>query len=264
LKFQWNFIMENQEIGGIWFISGHWPLDPDKPTLIFIHGAALSSIFWEPQITYLKDVANTLAVDLPGHGVSQSFGKESISDYAQSVMDFIDLIEAPRPIPCGLSMGGAITQQLLINHRDRFTAGILINTGARLKVMPLIFQTVQKSYSDFVEMLCVSAISNKSDAERLRTEIEACSKCQPDIALGDFQACDSFDVTEKLSLIEVPVLILTANDDIIVPFKYATFLEKNIKNAKLVNIEDAGHLSPIEKPHEVTKAIRDFLCQALM
>jgi pimeloyl-ACP methyl ester carboxylesterase len=71
-------------------------------------------------------------------------------------------------------------------------------------------------------------------------------------------------VTEKLSLIDVPVLVLTANDDIITPFKYATFLEKNIKNAELVNIEDAGHLSPIEKPHQVNKAIRDFLCQTLL
>ena len=253
--------MGHREIGGIWFISGHWPLDPDKPTLIFIHGAALSGIFWEPQLTYFKDVANTLAVDLPGHGVSQSFGKESISDYAQSVMDFIDLIEAPRPVPCGLSMGGAITQQLLINHRDRFPAGILINTGARLKVMPLIFQTVQKSYSDFVEMLCVSAISIKSDVKKLRTVIEACSECRPDVVLGDFIACDSFDVTEKLSLIEVPVLVLTGNDDNITPLKYGIFLEKNIKNAKLVNIKDAGHLSPIEKPHEVNRSIHDFLSQ---
>ena len=253
--------MENREIGGICFISGHWPLDPDKPTLIFIHGAALSGIFWEPQITYLKDVANTVAIDLPGHGVSQSLGKKSISDYAHSVMDFIDLIEAPRPIPCGLSMGGAITQELLINYRDRFPAGILINTGARLKVMPLIFQTVQKSYSDFVEMLCVFAISIKSDVEKLRTVIKACSKCRPDVVLGDFIACDGFDVTEKLSLIEVPVLVLTGNDDNITPFKYGTFLEKNIKNARLVNIKDAGHLSPIEKPHEVNRSIRDFLNQ---
>jgi len=260
----WDFIMENREIGGIWFISGHWPLDPDKPTLVLIHGAALASIFWEPQVTYLRDFANTVAIDLPGHGVSQSPGKESISDYAQSVMDFIDLIEAPRPIPCGLSMGGAITQQLLINNRDRFPAGILINTGARLKVMPLIFQTVQKSYSDFVEMLCVSAISIKSDTEKLRAVIEACSKCRPDVVLGDFKACDSFDVTEKLSLIEVPVLVLTGNDDNITPLKYGIFLEKNIKNAKLVNIEDAGHLSPIEKPHEVNRSIHDFLSQILI
>lgn len=256
--------MENREIGGIGYISGHWPLDPDKPTLIFIHGAALTNVLWESQVKSLTEFANTVAVDLPGHGTSLSPGKENVSDYAQSVMDFIDLIKAPRPIPCGLSMGGAITQQLLINNRDRFPAGILINTGARLKVLPLIFETIKKDYSDFIEMLCTFAISSKSDAKKLRARIKASSKCQPDVALGDFRACDSFDVVEKLSLINVPVLVLTANDDNITPIKYGTFLEKNIKNAKLVSIEDAGHLSPIEKPHKINKAIHDFLCHTFI
>jgi pimeloyl-ACP methyl ester carboxylesterase len=251
--------MEYREVGGIGFISGHWPFDQDKPTLVFIPGAALTGIFWEPQVNCLRDVANTVAIDLPGHGASQGPGKESISDYAQSVIDFIDLIEAPRPIPCGLSMGGAIAQQLLINNGDRFPAGILINTGARLRVLPLIFETIQKNYDDFVEMLCFSAISAKRDAEKLRAIIKASSKCRPDVALGDFKACDRFDVMEKLGLIEVPVLVLTASDDNVTPVKYGIFLEKNIKNAELVNIEDAGHLSPIEKPHEVNRSIHDFL-----
>jgi len=255
----WNFIMENREIGGIGFISGHWPLDNDKPTLVFIPGASLTSIFWAPQIHYLREVANTVAVDLPGHGASQGPGKESISDYAQAVLDFIDLIKAPRPIPCGLSMGGAITLQLLIQNGDHFPAGILINTGARLKVMPMIFETIQKNYDDFVEILCVSAISTKSDTEKHRAVIEACSNCRPDVVLGDFKACDSFDVINTLGLIQVPVLVLTASDDNVTPVKYGIFLEKNIKNAKLVNIEDAGHLSPIEKPHEVNRSIQDFL-----
>jgi 3-oxoadipate enol-lactonase len=251
--------MEYRETGGIGFISGRWPLDKDKPTLVFIPGAALTSIFWEPQVNCLRDAANTVAIDLPGHGASQGPGRESISDYARAVSDFIDRIEAPRPIPCGLSMGGAIAQQLLIHNEDRFPAGILINTGARLKVMPMIFHTIQKNYDDFVEMLCVSAISTKSDTEKYRAVIEACSKCRPDVVIGDFKACDSFDVFEKLGLIEVPVLVLTASDDNVTPAKYGIFLEKNIKNAKLVNIEDAGHLSPVEKPHQVNRSIRDFL-----
>jgi pimeloyl-ACP methyl ester carboxylesterase len=77
---KWNSIMQNREIEGMGFISGHWPLDIDKPTLVFIPGASLTSIFWEPQINYLKDVANTVAVDLPRHGASQGPGKENISE----------------------------------------------------------------------------------------------------------------------------------------------------------------------------------------
>ncbi|MCK5311694.1 MAG: alpha/beta hydrolase [Desulfobacteraceae bacterium] len=254
-------MMQNREAGGIGFVSGNWPLDPNKPTLIFIHGAALNKDCWEAQVKSLTEFVNTIAIDLPGHGTSRKPGKDNVSDYAQSVMGFIDIIKPPRPIPCGLSLGGAITQQLLINYKDSFHAGILINTGARLKVMPLIFEAIQKKYSDFVDMLCAFAISPKSDAEQLRAKIETYSLCQPDIALDDFRACDSFNVMEELNLIKVPILILTANDDNITPLKYGTFLEQNIKYSKLVNIEDAGHFSPIEKSHKVNKAIRDFLTQ---
>jgi len=256
--------MEDREAGGIGFISGQWPLDPEKPTLIFIHGAALINIFWESQVKSLAEISNTIAIDLPGHGTSRNPGKESIADYAQSVMDFIGLINAPGPvIPCGLSMGGAITQQLLIDNGDFFPAGIMMNTGARLKVMPAIFEAVEKDYGAFVKMLCDTAISKKSNAEKLRVKIEEFTKCRPDVALGDFRACDNFNVVEKLGLIEVPVLVLAANHDNITPFKYGTFLERNIKNARLVTIEDAGHLSPIEKPDKVSEAIDDFLRKAL-
>jgi pimeloyl-ACP methyl ester carboxylesterase len=255
--------LENREMGGIGFTSGLWPLDPEKPTLIFIHGAASNNTFWKSQIMFFSEIVNTVAIDLPGHGTSQSSGKEKVSDYAEAVLNLIDLIQAPRPIPCGLSMGGAITQQLLVSHGDRFPAGILINTGARLKVIPLIFETIDKNYSNFVEMLFAFAISEKSSAEKLRTEIEACTICQPSVASGDFRACDGFNVMDELGLIEVPVLVLTATDDKLTPLKYATFLANSIKYAELVTIRDAGHFSPIEKPIEVNQAINDFLTRIL-
>jgi len=255
--------MENREVGGIGFTSGHWPLDPGKPTLIFIHGSASNNAFWSHQIEYFAEIVNTVAIDLPGHGASRSPGKDKISDYAEAVLDFIDMIQAPRPIPCGLSMGGAITQQLLVSYKGRFPAGILINTGARLKVIPLFFEMIEKNYTDFLKMLFTFAISAKSNAEALRPEIKACTIRQPAVASGDFRACDGFNETEALGLIEVPVLVLTATDDKLTPVKYGTFLANSIKNAELVIIQDAGHFSPIEKPFEVNQAIHDFLTRTL-
>jgi pimeloyl-ACP methyl ester carboxylesterase len=173
------------------------------------------------------------------------------------------MIQAPRPVPCGLSMGGAITQQLLVSHRERFSACILINTGAKLKVLPIIFETIEKSYKDFVESLFSFAVSGKSNAEKLRPEIEACTICRPAVASGDFRACDGFNVTDKLGLIKVPVLVLTATDDKLTPVKYGTFIANSIKNAELATIEGAGHFSPIEKPNEVNQAIHGFLTRNL-
>jgi pimeloyl-ACP methyl ester carboxylesterase len=256
--------MEHREIGDIGFTAGLWPLDPEKPTLIFIHGAASNKAFWNKQVTYFSEIVNTLAIDLPGHGTSRGTGKEKVSDYAEAVLDFIDRIHAPRPIPCGMSMGGAITQHLLISHGDRFPAGILINTGARLKVLPLVFETIEKDYANFVEMLFTFVISEKNSTAKLRAELKACTISQSAIASGDFRACNDFNVMDNLGVIQVPVLVLTATDDMLTPLKYGTFLANNLKDAELVTIQDASHFSPIEKPFEVNQAINGFLTRNIL
>ncbi len=72
-------------------------------------------------------------------------------------------------------------------------------------------------------------------------------------------ACNTFDVMDQLNKINAPVLVLTASDDQLTPIKYGQFLAEHIKNATLSNIEDAGHLSPVERPEEVARTIHDFI-----
>ena len=82
---------------------------------------------------------------------------------------------------------------------------------------------------------------------------------KPEIAHGDFQACNRFNIIERLSSIGTPVLVMSAQDDKLTPPKYADVLEKTIKNAARAHIMDAGHVVPIEKPAEVNQAIMEFL-----
>jgi pimeloyl-ACP methyl ester carboxylesterase len=84
-------------------------------------------------------------------------------------------------------------------------------------------------------------------------------KCPPGVVKGDFTACNGFDVMQRLHEIKIPVLVLTASEDQLTPMKFGNYLAQQINGAKSVNIEDAGHLSPMEKPEEVTRAIREFL-----
>lgn len=241
------------------FTTGSWPLHPDKPTLVFIHGASQNRLFWRSQVQDLVDVANTMAIDLPGHGTSPGPGADHVADYARTVMAFMDEISVPFPILCGLSLGGAIALELLIQHGERFSAGILVNTGARLRVNPFIFETIQKDFNKFLASIESVGISAKSDADVLRPAIHASSTCQPEVALGDYQACNHFDVMDRLHLIETPVLVLTAADDVLTPVKYGLYLAEKIAGAKVQTIQDAGHLSPLEKPDQVNHAIRQFL-----
>jgi pimeloyl-ACP methyl ester carboxylesterase len=244
---------------GIYYVSGHWPIDELKPTIIFIHGSGGSHVLWNNQVEALSPFANTIALDLPGHGQSKGEGKDNIPDYADVVRHFIESLGIDQPIPCGLSIGGAIALQLLIDKKQSYRGGILINTGARLKVMPMIFDTIKKDYNASIEATKLFAISEKTNPEKVEPLIEEMRKCGSETAYNDFKACDGFNVMEGLSSVDIPVLVMTAEDDKLTPPKYGLYLAEHIPQSSMAEISEAGHLSPLENGEKVNEAIIDFL-----
>jgi len=251
--------MEKHFSRDIAFTCGRWPLDPKRSTLVFIHGAGESSLLWEAQVEGLKERANTVALDLPGHGCSGGSARQTVPDYAAVMVDFITAIAAPNPIPCGLSMGGAIAQQLLLDHAEHFRTGIIVSSGARLRVLPALFDMIAQDFPAYVEMVDRLGFSPKTAAAVKRPFLEDSLKAQPEVAHGDFEACDRFDAMGRLGAISVPVLVVSAEDDKLTPPKYADFLAERLAAGTRVHIPDAGHFVPIEKPFEVNAAIGRFL-----
>jgi pimeloyl-ACP methyl ester carboxylesterase len=251
--------MEQRVSGDIAFVCGRWPLDEEKPTLVFIHGAGESSLLWHAQVEGLADRANTVALDLPGHGLSGGDARQAVEDYAAAVADFIAAIGAPRPVSCGLSMGGAITQQQLLDHPALFRAGIIVSSGAKLRVLPAVFKMIAADMRAYVELIDRMGFSGKTPDSLKQAFLEDSLRTEPAVVDGDFKACDRFDVIARLGSIRAPVLVISAEDDRLTPPNYGLFLEKNIPGAVRRHILDAGHFVPIEKPQEVNAAIADFL-----
>lgn len=251
--------MENRLEAGLAFSAAAWPLNPQKSTLVFIHGSGGSNILWDNQVKTFGDRANLLALDLPGHGRSPGIGTKTVPEYTEAVMAFINELNMPNPIPAGLSLGGAITLQLLLDYPERFSAGVLLCTGAKLKVMPMIFETIEKNFPAFVESIKQTAISRKTNPALIQPLLDSNLKTPPQLAFDDFQACDRFDVRERLAEIKVPVLVVSGEDDLLTPPKYAEYLAAKIVGARRAHILDAGHLLPLEKPEELNQALRSFL-----
>lgn len=251
-------MVKEHQAGGMAFIAGGFPPDPGKPSIVFIHGAGGSGLFWRNQVEALAARANTMAVDLPGHGQSPGPGMEKIEEYAEAVAGFIEKA-APGAVPVGLSMGGAITLQLLLDHPGRFPAAVLVSTGARLKVMPQIFETIEKDFPAFVALMGKFAASPKTPPERLAPVLEDIARREPEVVLGNFRACDRFDVSGRLGEIDAPVLVVSAEDDLLTPPKYSDFLEQAMQTVRRVHIVDSGHLIPVEKPEEFNRAVVMFL-----
>lgn len=254
--------MLERETNGIGYLAGDWPLDPKKSTIVFIHVAGGSSAFWQAQVKGLSTWVNTLAIDLPGRGRSIGDGRQTIADYAGDVVGFLNQVDIPDPILCGLSMGGAIVQQMLLDYPKRLKAGILIATGARMEVAPALFETIEKDYNGFAGWISKICVSKKSDPRKADFFRDDLLRCRPEVTIGDFGACDRFDAVDQISAINCPVLVVTAEEDKLTPPKFGEFLEKQIKNASRAHILDAGHIVPLEKPDEVNKTIMKFIDQA--
>ncbi len=251
--------MKTLKENGIEFTAGQWPMRPDLETIVFIHGSGGTNILWQAQVASLAVKYNTIALNLPGHGGSDGTGMDRMADYAKSVSGFLKSIDATNPVVCGLSIGGAIVLQLLIDEPDNFKAGIVVNAGARLKVMPMIFEMLEKDFPGFVNSMYSFGISKKTDPQKLKPLTDSMLACPPEVTRKDFTACNTFDVMEKLKAIKKPVRVMTASEDIMTPVKYGQFLAEQINTADIMNIEDAGHLSPVEKPEEVAQAIFSFI-----
>ena len=152
---------------GIAYSAGAWPPNPDRPTVVFIHGSGLTKGLWHYQVDALAARMNTVAIDLPGHGESNPPALTRVEDLAEGVMRFIESQRLPRPIPCGLSLGGAIALQMLLDYPQKLAGGILIGTGARLRVHPAIFEALEKDFHGFTDSMEFYGASPKTDPGRL-------------------------------------------------------------------------------------------------
>ncbi len=244
---------------GIAFITGEPAGPPEAPSVIFLHGSGLAGAFWERQVNALAGGMTTVAIDLPGHGQSDLPALDSVSACAAAVMAFIRACGLSRPLPCGLSLGGAIALQMLLDYPQELTGGILMGTGARLRVRPEIFDLIDGDYPGFVAATGPMAAYPET-ASSVLSPVEALTAgCPPAVTAADYRACDRFDVMDRLSEVNLPVLVICGAEDGLTPLKYTDYLVRHIKGAQRCIIPKAGHLVPVEQPAAVNDAIRQFV-----
>jgi pimeloyl-ACP methyl ester carboxylesterase len=227
--------------------------------VVLIHGAGGRAEVWSPQLTGLADVARMIAVDLPGHGATQGEGCQEVERYAAWVAGLLDALEGGRPVLVGHSMGGAIAQTLALGDPARYAGLVLVGTGARLRVLARILQLFREGpalASDLVGSLSYSPLTPPGavvEAERALRETGAA------VTLGDFLACDRFDLMGRLGDLRLPTLVVVGRDDRLTPPKYAAYLAQSIPAARLVEVDGAGHFPQLEQPAAVNAALRGFL-----
>jgi pimeloyl-ACP methyl ester carboxylesterase len=227
--------------------------------IIFIHGSGGNSRIWKNQLANLDLDYNIIAIDLPSHDQSDNFSELSLELYIDVVKSMINNLKLKEVVLAGHSLGGAVIQSYYLNYSDGVKALLLIGTGARLRVSPIILNSLQTNFQEFLKGLPIGAFYRRTSKEIVDEYIAETSKIAPEVIYRDFEICDEFDMMDKLSLIDVPCLIICGNDDKLTPVKYSQYYHKNLKDSKLSIIKNAGHMVMLEKPEEVNQAIEFFI-----
>ena len=252
-------LMKESVINGIGCLLGQEHVLAERETIIFVHGAGSSHAMWVPQMGPLSKQFNTIAVNLPGHGLGREKGEDTIAGYVRAVRELIDGLGLKNVVLVGLSMGGGVVQEFALTYPDRLKAVILLSTGARLKVMPQMFEIIRNNFEAYLKFLPEFAFSRSTSPEIIRPTIEEARKQKPEVVYGDFKACDGFDVRERVKEIRLPCLIISGTEDKLTPPKLQDYLHEQIAGSKLIRLEDAGHILNVEKPREVNKVITEFI-----
>jgi pimeloyl-ACP methyl ester carboxylesterase len=166
--------------------------------VILVHGAGGRAEVWAPQLAGLADVARLIAVDLPGHGGTGGPGCRQVDDYVDWLVGLLDALGVDRTVVAGHSMGGAIAQTLALGHRDRLSGLVLVGTGARLRVLGRILQLFQEGSPHGPDLVASLSYSPKTPAGAVVEAERALLETPAAVTLGDFLACDRFDVMARL------------------------------------------------------------------
>lgn len=243
-------------------VAGHpaaWLEAGSGPPLVLVHGAGGSADLWRRQLDGLADVTRVVAPDLPGHGPLGGRGKPSVAGYAAWLEGFLAVLDAEPVVLVGHSMGGAVAQTLALARPERLAGLVLVGTGARLRVLARIVDLLRHHPREGQSV--IRELSFAAGAPRECTEMvdRVLREGAPLVTLGDYLACDRFDVGERLAALRTPTLVLTGTEDRLTPPKYGRFLAEAIPGARLVEIPAAGHFPHLEQPVAVNTAIREFL-----
>jgi len=255
-----------------------------EPNLVLLHGFAASTFSWHEVMPPLSQVGTVMAFDrpssgltdrpLPGEGEAESpYSREAQVDLTARLMDVLGI---EKGILIGNSAGGTIAALLALRHPERVEALILVDPaiyqegGAPAWIAPLL-RTPQLRR---VGPLIARSISTRGQ-ELLRMAWHDTSKITAETMAGYSKALQAenwdqglwqltlasrpSDLPERLDELTLPTLVITGDDDRIVPTEMSTRLAAELPNAQLVVILQCGHVPQEECPEAFLEAVTTFL-----
>lgn len=234
--------------------------------VVFLHGWLMGPDLWDAQVAALDGVADTHALAAPAHGTPAPPEGFDMAAWAGLVIDELDRLSVGRAIFIGHSMSGWLTQQIWRDHPQRVLGIGLVGATERLATLD-----AQKQFAELMDRIArdwralaptVASLlvgsgflaANPGWLDRWTDHVEhhydftgmarliAALNGRPDYA-------------PTTSRIDVPATVIHGTDDSVFPLDFGRHLAGLIPGADLVEVEGAGHATPMEQPAPVTAAV---------
>lgn len=236
-------------------------MDSSNRRIVFLHGSGDSARIWRLQTEFFG-AERALAIDLPGHGhrADTLAAEAGVLDYARAVHTIITSeLHLDHPIIAGQSLGGAIALMMGLEYGPELSGLILIGTGARLRVHPVLLESARATPQIAVHQLKDLAVASTNAATLPDALIKEQGTLEPNMLYRDLAACNAFDCMNRLQEIHLPALIICGAEDRLTPVKYSQYLHDNIGGSTLRIIPGAGHYVMREQPEAVNQAIEQWM-----
>src|SRR5215207_2207170 len=244
------------------------------PVVVLVHGYPLNRSMWDPQLGSLRaGGARVIAPDLRGYGASDAGppGALTMEQHADDLAALLDRLDINDPIVfVGLSMGGYVGFAFWRRHRQRVRAFVLMDTRAsadtdeaRRNRLALAERaeslgTSEPAIEAMLPRLLSPHLRAGSIPERLVAGMMRGNSARA-VADGARGLAARPDSLELLPSIDVPTLIVVGEHDQLTPPSDSERMLRALPNARLVTIDQAGHMSNLENPEAVNAAVLEFV-----
>ncbi len=234
---------------------------PAKEALILLPGLLCDEALWQFQLTALDEFACPIVADLRGEDLA---GASSIAALAAGV-----LATAPRRFAlAGLSMGGYVAFEIWRQAPERVTRLALLDTSARPDTDEVLarrrgfIELAQRGrFKGVTPQLLPMLLHPKNLGSPLAAIVTGMAERigQTAFIRQELAILDRIDSRPTLPLVTVPSLVICGADDRLTPPALAEEMAAALPDAELDIVPDCGHLSTLERPDAVNRALIDWL-----
>jgi pimeloyl-ACP methyl ester carboxylesterase len=242
----------------------------EGPTVVLLHGYLETSEIWNGFANRLAEDFRVITIDLPGHGLSDSFGtSHSMEFMASAIKELLENAGTGRFFLTGHSLGGYVTLAFLDFFPELLTGYCLFHSHpfpdtpeASVKRLKEITLAGEGKKGLFCADNVIRMYADQN-LERFATEVERSKYIASGIKAEGIIAVlhGMMERPSRLSVMEegkVPGLWILGAMDNYIPYDVMRSRVKLPSNAMLVVLENSGHMGFIEEKDLAVRVVREF------